>query len=730
MNDSAIKRPIDLVIYQNPGLDASSHFGISLSRFWDGSLPFLPILHVLGATTNMSTDAQRHHAGVGGRVPCVEDTLLLDSLNCIIWIADEDGTLTFMNKSWREFTGFDLDLTDKWSWFPAVHPSCQAPVRRAWEQSLSQRTAYSTKYRVRRFDGVYHWFEAYGELVTDATDHAYWAGTLVDVQAAVDDEHRDWENRQKVSQQEAILSGLIGVIPQPTALLLPPKGKILWASPSLFEVWRAPPFPNKTLKDLSEGEQGGVTRRADFLSDYGFQAFHHDGTPFETPDWPETQALHGLSVKLEHTPVIRLDETHSVFSMSGYPIRDDQHRVVAAVVMFEDITARLRHEETVIKERLLRERMELRSTFLSNVSHELKTPLTASVASISLMSKAGFTAEQHECLEAIREGCTSALQKMEDLLDITRLELGEVAVSEATFTVRSCLEHCVDRFRSRGQIEVVIDGDVPDTLIGDGPKLDRLLSVILDNACKFAREGTLAHVAVTCRRAHPSEQPTSLGTSLVLEISDDGIGIPSEIIPSLFAPFTQTDSAQPKAFGGHGIGLSIARRLCDVLNGTIHISSVVDKGTTVYVQVPFIIGRNLSGMSPLTTRKIESTDRGEKRILIAEDNILNARVLAKTLCVYGYTNVDTASDGSIAVEKFRTRQYDLVLMDCQMPRMNGYEATQRIREFDQRTPILALSADSSAMEGRWETVGMNAYLEKPFFPEKLVATIDEYIFSR
>jgi len=673
---------------------------------------------------------------------CVKDVDLLDSLTCIVWVARPDGTLSYLNKAWRDFTGLSADVPGKWFWLPAVHPACQGFVRKAWEKSLREGSPYSTRYRVRRHDGEYRWFEAHGEKV-HTKDVTYWAGTLVDVQATMDEERRAWNSRNQATRQEILLQGIVNIIPHAVAVVLPPHGRILWTNPALFEIWRI------DTKPPAIGEEEASRDESMSLANYGFRAFHDDGTPFQRDDWPETAALHGITRRLNYVPVIRLDDTRCMFSMSAFPIRDQQDHVLAVVTIFDDVTARNREQDRAVAERVQHERVEMRSTFLANVSHELKTPLTASMASASLLADTAsdFTPEQKESLASVREGCRLALQRMDDLLDITRLELGEVSLTEATFTIRELLEATVEKFQgSHASVDMTVAQDVPETLIGDGPKVSRLLSVILDNAVKFSKD-TDAVVKVTCRKAVPrhDEQNNTpgVGVSLVLEISDNGIGIPTGLIPKLFAPFVQRDLSRVRTHGGTGIGLSIARRLCDIMGGTIHVSSVPEQGTTVYIELPFIIGQemiqrpiigpmnaqvNIRQPLPVPQRK-NSEGRGTKAILIAEDNPLSARVLAKTLRMYGYTNVDTAADGLIALDKFRRGKYDLVLMDCQMPGLDGYQCTERIREFDTVTPILALSADSSAMDGKWGIAGMNAYLEKPFLPEKLAKALDEHLFT-
>lgn len=656
----------------------------------------------------------RHKAGLSVCVmidmPDRDLAQILNSIQCIVWTANREGVLDYVNAAWNGYTGFDVTLPTKWDWIPAVHPSCRNAVKRSWIEAIATGQPYSARYKLRGRDGKDRWFEANATLIESQTGKPYWAGTLTDVHNAIEDDVERRKLEERLRQQEKILSGLVAASPLPTALLRAPCGKILYTNDLLFEAWRL--------------------RRRDheYLSEYELRAFHDDGTPFNSEDWPEWHCLRGVSNTKEHVAVIRDDGSRCVFAMTGVPLNGGHDRATAAVVFFEDITEKLRKEETALTERVLRERVEMRSAFLSIVSHEIKTPLTAGIASASLLKPAQLTVEQREHFNTMQEGYQLALRRVDDLLDIARLELGEVKVIEVVFRLREHLNSVVHAYDAPN-VDITLDvaHDVPECLIGDATKFDRLIAVVIDNSVKFRREEN-ATVRVSCRKA-PVARNASV--SLLIEISDEGIGIPTDEIPHLFTTFTQREWSRDRRYGGNGVGLGIGRKLCEVLGGSIHISSVLEQGTTVYIEIPMTVGAGPTGDSAhgnRSTVNVESHDRRSKRILVAEDNALSARVLLKILRLYGYSEVDIACDGVAAYERFSERHYDLVLMDCQMPRMDGYKSTELIRQTDATTPILALSADSSLAEGSWEAVGMNAYIEKPYHADELIKILDGYLF--
>jgi PAS domain S-box-containing protein len=632
---------------------------------------------------------------------------LLEHLPCIAWTADAEGNVTFVNRTGREYTGLPAPDLGNWSWLSAVHPDCQGSLREAWRSSILTKKDHRARYKLRDSSGAYRWFEAVGRWINTGDDNYIWAGTLTDVQDIMDEERRRREALLEASRVKDMVRRMVDSLPYPLAFLEGRDGRMLRFNSSFRNTWR--------LDDQDDD--------VSHIASLRLSAFHPDGSEFAPDDWPYAKALRGLTVPPLYTSVCRADHTRCVFAMASYPLTDNDGRVVGAVFSCEDITEKMRREERLLAERVMIERSQMRSTFLTNVSHEHKTPLTAVMGSIALLEMTDLSEEQREMLGNIRAGTVASLRRVEDLLDVARLELGEVALYETQFSLRRTIE-AVKRVlpeEVRCHVTWSVATDVPDIIIADENKLARLLGALLDNGLKFSRG--VPKVNFNCKLGTSSDGPASI----LFEISDAGIGMSKEDIQLAFTPFVQRNMTKSRLFGGAGLGLSLAKRLTEVMGGTIHLSSVPNRGTTVYVEVPFTSGHSAAAPLELRSGPTVVDMRKSKRLLVAEDNPLSSKVIVKTLKLYGYEVIDVAWDGVQAVEKAEEQQYDLILMDCQMPHRDGYEAAALIRQRDASIPILALSADSSAAEGKWASVGMNRYIGKPFQPDDLIATIDSYI---
>jgi PAS domain S-box-containing protein len=633
---------------------------------------------------------------------------LLENLPCIAWAADGDGNVTYVNKTGRDYTGLlEPDLRN-WSWLSVVHPDCRASLQEAWKGSIATKRDHRARYKLKHNSGTYRWFEATGRWMTPDDEHWSWAGTLTDIQDIMDEERHRREALREASRTKQMVRRLVDSLPYPLAFLEGQDGRLLRMNAPFRETWRM-------CADVADGDMNALSLRA----------YHPDGREFAQADWPYSKALDGITVPPMYTSACRADNTRCVFAMAAYPVTDDDGRAVGAVFSCDDITEKTRREEHLLAERVTLERAQMRSTILTNVSHEHKTPLTAVMGSIALLDRTDLADEQREMLANIRDGTVTALRRVEDLLDVARLELGEVSVYETQFSLRAALEQVQRGIPEdhRVHVDPHVAADVPDVIIADQNKLTRLLGALLDNALKFYRG--VPQVNFNCKLGGV----LGGGPSLLFEISDAGIGMSKEDIELAFTPFVQRNMTKSRSFGGSGLGLSLAKRLTELMGGSIHLSSVINQGTTVYVDLPFAHGHVTAAPPELKSGPSVMDTRKSKHLLLAEDNPLSSKVIVKTLKLYGYEHIDVAWDGIQAVDKAAGRRYDLILMDCQMPHRDGYEASSLIRERDPVIPILALSADSSAAEGKWASAGMNCYIGKPYQPDELIATIDSYILG-
>jgi len=416
---------------------------------------------------------------------------------------------------------------------------------------------------------------------------------------------------------------------------------------------------------------------------------------------------------------------------SKVPLIDARGEVWGVLGTYQDITSFKVAEAELIKARNAAEdASKAKSEFLATMSHEIRTPMNGVIGFTDLLLQTALSAEQQDMARTIRDSGRALMTIIDDILDFSRIEAGRISVERSRVDARQVARDVLALLQPRVtekqlELDVHWPSDVSATVLGDAGRLRQVLVNLASNAIKFTDAGR-----VTIRASE-------VDGMLRLEVEDTGIGITPEQLARLFNKFTQADSSTTRKYGGTGLGLAISKQLVELMGGQIGAHSQPGVGSTFWFTLPFA---QRSGTTA-TTRvlkldaQLESVEQptagaSQPRVLVVEDHAVN-RMLATRLLARLGCEVEFAENGRIACERTAKQSYDLIFMDCQMPEMDGYEATRAIREREQdgarRTPIVALTANAMSQDrARCLEAGMDDYITKPYASADFERTLQRW----
>jgi len=365
----------------------------------------------------------------------------------------------------------------------------------------------------------------------------------------------------------------------------------------------------------------------------------------------------------------------------------------------------------------------LKGQFLISLNHEIRTPLTGILGMTELMGETPLTAEQKEYLEITRSCADTLYDILSATLEFAALSAGNTRAEQSPFQVIRALDAMAAEFESKTrakglEFELRLDRTLPELISGDEVRFRRLVSQLLSNATKFTNTG---RVSFTARRSRDLDGSRE---HLEVIVADTGIGIAPEMVERVFESFEQLEGGLARQYQGLGLGLSLVRELTRLLGGEIEVESAVGQGSTFTVRLPLIPADDALGTP--ATRNLR---QGKPRILLVEDNKVSQMIVVHMLERNDF-EADCADSGMAALKAASSYRYDLVLMDLQMPGMDGFEATHRLRRLPgyEAIPILALTANSSSeFYELCRQHGMQAFLSKPVQSQELIQTVNQYL---
>ncbi len=669
-----------------------------------------------------------------------------------IWDWDLRTNAVYFSPQWKRICGFDDDeLPNEFStWTALVHPDdidrTLAQVQAAIDGKLA---VYEPEFRMRHKDGSYRWVVARGMVLrNDAGVPVRMAGSHSDIS----DRRRAHEAIERAFANQRVLTALLQVGLEDASLteMLQRALATLASAPLLATSSRLSVYlreaPDDTLVrvahrgDAASGDTGAGTVACSMKDQRACRCRRAmaSGTmqfaPYVAPD--ECGESHGTLTGFYAIPLMSDGVAIGVLVVHlerdrARDAHDDEFLTAAASTLAGMIRRRRTEEELRSARDAAEAASRAKSDFLATMSHEIRTPMNGVMGMLSLLLDTPLGRDQREFAETSLASAQSLMSILNDILDLSKIEAGKIELEPVPFSPAPTLSELVEMFQASARakgltLSLRLDAGIPGRVHNDVTRIRQVVTNLVGNAIKFT---TVGAVRVSLGPAGTLQAP-----ALRVTVADTGIGIAADHLGQVFEKFTQGDTSTTRRFGGTGLGLAITQQLVHLLGGEVEVESTLGVGTTFRVTIPVVVLDWREAQAGVSEERRELRARSltpstaalvqpPREVLLVEDNEVNALVALHLLQRAGH-HVTHARNGREAVEACRAASFDVILMDCMMPELDGFEATAQIRAMEatggRRTRIVAMTANAFAQDReRCVSAGMDDYLAKPLDQEAI-----------